>query len=224
MNELLFFFHIFIIVCLLLISFRMGKLFLICTIAFQGVLANLFVIQQIELFHYTVTSSDVFSVGSLLGLYLVQEYFGEKASHEAIFLTFFLLLFFLIMSYIHVGYVPSILDNTQSSFLTIFSSAPRIILASMISFCLMQKFSLFFYKLLKKNTSFQGKMFITLIGSQLFDTFLFTFLGLYGIIASIGNVLFLSSLVKILTIAASQLSLFLIKKSLSPGVHENLPI
>ena len=58
MNESLFAIHILTTVLLLLAALRLGKDALIAWIALQGILANVLILKQVELFGMTVTTCD----------------------------------------------------------------------------------------------------------------------------------------------------------------------
>ena len=119
MNESLFFIHFAAVLGFILIAYRMGSMALSCLIVLQGVLANVFVVKQMPLFGWTVTCSDVFAIGGILGLNLLQETWGREAASKAIKNSFLCLVFFAVMVQIHLLYVPSLLDGTQASFKTI---------------------------------------------------------------------------------------------------------
>ena len=64
----------------------------------QAILANLFVIKQITLLGFTATASDMYIVGSVLTLNLLQEYYGKDEARRAIWISFSMLLFYTIVS------------------------------------------------------------------------------------------------------------------------------
>lgn len=199
MNEGLFLGHIVLIISFLLIGVRLGVGALTGLVAIQAVLANLFVTKQISLFGLNVTCSDVFAIGGMLGLNLLQEYFGQSFARKAIHISFFTMLFFLCMAQIHLWYIPSILDLTQDAFQTILSATPRIILASLTTYFIVQRLDVWLFGFLKQKL--QGRrlflrMTLSLILTQWVDTVLFSFFGLYGIVGSILHVIGFSFLVK----------------------------
>src|SRR5581483_7233115 len=98
MNELIFFLHLAIVLGFLYTSFKLGKEALIVWIAIQGVLANLFVIKQMHFFGFNVTCSDVFAIGSILGLNLLQRHFGKEVAKKTTWISFFFMSFFALMS------------------------------------------------------------------------------------------------------------------------------
>lgn len=203
MNESIFIIHILIVVSFLLFALRLGKNYLLILVAIQAILANLFVIKQIDLFSKVVTSTDVFIVGSYLGTNILQEYFGKKEANKAIKISFFSMIFFLIMSKIHLIYVPSKFDITNESFQNILSNSPRIIISSIFVFFLTQRLDVIFFDFLKKifkDKFFTMRIFISSMAAQLIDTILFTFFALSGLVESIFNVIILSFLIKSLVI------------------------
>ncbi len=201
MNELVFLFHIFIVIGFVLGALRLGKSALISFIALQGVLANLFVVKQMELFGFSVTCSDVFAIGGILSLNLLQEYFGKESAKQAVKISVATLLFFAFMSQIHLLYSPAVFDTTQEAFRAIFSQSLRIVFASLGTFYLVQQFDVRFFGMLKGRLPL--RVATSLICSQLLDTVLFSFLGLYGLVESVFDIILVSFLIKCLIIAVS---------------------
>jgi uncharacterized integral membrane protein (TIGR00697 family) len=56
--------------------------------ALLAVIANLFVLKQTVLFGLHVTCSDVYVIGSMLSLNLLQEHYGQREGQRAIWITF----------------------------------------------------------------------------------------------------------------------------------------
>src|ERR1700692_1102877 len=102
-NELIFIAHSLIISAFALFSLKLGKEALIGFISVACILANLFVIKQTTLCTLTATCSDAFSIGAVLGLNLLQEYYGREIGRKAIWISFFLLVFYAIVSQIHLA-------------------------------------------------------------------------------------------------------------------------
>jgi len=88
MNECIFLFHIIAILVFTLLSFRLGKMALGSWLCIQVLCANLFVMKQVVLFGFHVTCSDVFAIGSILSLNLLQEYFGPKEAKKTTITAF----------------------------------------------------------------------------------------------------------------------------------------
>ncbi len=221
MNECLFLLHLAIAALFLWPVLRLGKESLICWIGMQPILANLFVLKQITLLGFTVTCSDVYAVSCALGLNLLQEYYGKQAAIKAVWISFIALVFFVVMTSLHLEYLPSQHDYTQSAYELILSVAPRLVGASIVSFLIVQWFDVQFFGLLKKKAS-KLPLFIrnilSLTLSQFIDTLLFTFLGLWGLVSDLFDVFFVSFIVKLsITLA---LSISTMKKR----TYEQLPV
>lgn len=203
MNELLFFIQVLLIITFALGALKLGNTALSAWVTVQALIANLFVLKQITLFGFDVTASDAFAIGSLLGLNFLQEYFGKDEANKATKLCFFFMVFLVLASQVHLLYQPSSYDTTQEAFLTILAPSPRLLLASMSVFFIVQQIDIRFFAFLKKHLpkrSFAFRTTIALILSQFLDTFLFSFAGLYGIVTSIIDIIFISFAVKLIVI------------------------
>lgn len=201
MNELIFLCHIWVMIGFAFLALRGGQIALVAFIALQGVLANLFVVKQMSLFGFSVTCSDVFIIGAILSQNLLQEYFGKEVAKKATYISLLALLFFAVMSQIHLAYRPLESDCTHSSFLTILSPSLRITLASLATFFIVQQFDIRFFSILKGALPI--RIAISLTCSQLLDTVLFSFLGLFGIVHSIFDIILVSFIIKCLIIFAT---------------------
>ncbi len=203
MNELLFIFHTIVISIGALIALYLGQVALIAFVCLQCVLANLFVIKQITLFGFSATCTDAFTVGSVLGLNLLQEYFGRAITRTCIWINFFLLMFYAVVSQIQLAYVPNTYDTMQEHFLPILSVMPRIVIASFIVYFIAQWTDYALYGFLKRTLGDRHlvlRNYVSIAFTQLIDTVLFSFLGLYGIIENIWQVIFISYVIKLVAI------------------------
>ncbi len=221
-NESLFFAHVFVVIGLVFLGVRFGKNALISLVVLQAVFANLFVVKQMSLFGFSVTCSDVFAVGGILAMNLLQEYYGKAEANKALYASFLGLVFFIVMSKFHLGYEPLGTDQTHAAFSQILSNATRISLASIGVYFVVQKLDLRLFGFLQNF--FKGKRLalrvaLSLGVTQLLDTVLFTFFGLYGIVSSVFDVIFVSFLVKLLIISCSSLLVLLAKRRI-----KNVPV
>lgn len=203
MNEIIFFAQIFLILGFVFIALKIGKGALVTWVAIQALIANLFVLKQIHLFGLNVTASDAFAIGSLLGLNFLQEHFNRQEAEKATWISFFFLLFFGLVAQLHLLYQPNFYDNSQSAYSTILSLSPRLLFASVSVFFIVQQIDIRLFSWLKKvipQASFALRTTITLISSQFLDTVLFSFVGLYGIVASVIDIIVISFMIKIIVI------------------------
>lgn len=203
MNEILFLIQIILIVSFALGALKLGKGALVAWVAIQALIANLFVLKQITLLGFDVTASDAFVIGSLLGLNFLQEYHSKEDAQKTTWICFFFMAFFALVSQVHLLYTPSSHDTAQGAFLTILSPAPRLLIASLSVFFVVQQVDIRLFAFLKKKfpqVSFALRTAVSLVFSQFLDTFLFSFAGLYGIVASIADIILISFLVKLAVI------------------------
>lgn len=215
MNEILFFIQILLIVGFVIGALKLGQAALTAWVAIQALIANLFVLKQIHLFGFNVTASDAYVIGSLLGLNFLQEYFGKEEARKATWTCFFFMLFFAIISQIHLLYTPNDYDTSQEAFLTLLTPSPRLFIASTSVFFIVQQIDVRFFAFLKRvlpQTGFAIRTAIALVVSQFLDTFLFSFAGLYGIVASIVDIIMISFLIKLIVISSSTLFIKAVKE------------
>jgi uncharacterized integral membrane protein (TIGR00697 family) len=207
MNELIFLAHILLVIgSVVIILQKSGCLGLSVFVVLQAILANLFVLKQMTLFGFDVTCSDVFAIGGILSLNLIQEFYGVESAKKIIWISFACMVFFTVMTQIHLSYIPSSSDQTQLAFTQIFSATPRIISASIAVFFVVQQIDVRVFS--KLQTFFKGsklplRIALSLFLSQTIDTVLFSFLGLYGLVSTLLDIILVSLFVKFITILAS---------------------
>ncbi|MDN3504844.1 MAG: queuosine precursor transporter [Rhabdochlamydiaceae bacterium] len=219
MNELLFFGHLALIIGLVLGAVRLGKEALITVICLFAVLANAFIMKQTTLFGLNVTCTDAYAVGSLLALNILQQYHGEEIAKKAANLSLFSLLAFAILSLIQMLYVKSPFDHASSAYTTILTHSPRIVSASVLTFYVIQRFDILFFKMMRKtlpNWPVFLLIAISLVITQSCDTFMFGYLGLYGVVHSVWQISIMALVIKFFAIffmaPLSGLSKYVIKK------------
>lgn len=205
-NELIFLFHITLMSVATLMALRLGKEALVAFISLQAVLANLFVVKQITLFGLTATGSDAFTIGTVLGLNLLQEYYGREIAQKSIWISFGCLIFYGMVSQVHIGYIPHMCDTMQPHFIAVLNEMPRIVIASFTVYFLAQQLDYQLYGMLKRL--FDGNYLVlrnycSVLLVQLVDTVLFSFLGLYGILDNIWQIIAVSYTIKVIAILIS---------------------
>lgn len=202
----------------------MGKAALNAWLCVVAISMNLMVMKQITIFGLNVTATDALAVGYILGLNLLQEFYGKREARLHVWLSFFCSAIFLALTRLHLLYEPNAYDTFHSSYAAIFGGLGRLIVASFISFVSIQFLDIRVFGWLKDK--FSGKklavrVWVSLILSQTFDTLIFSFLGLYGLVENIWDVILLSLAIKgiILTIASpfsSLASYFSVKQVYRP--------
>ena len=202
-NEFIFVAHIATISSIVLACALLGKEALIALISVFFLLANIFVIKQIELFGLNATGADAFIIGIGFAINLLQEKWGIQASRQSIMISLATSLIYLLMSKFHLLYNAASFDTTNEHFIILLQHTTRIIIASFVSYLCIQLFDTTMYAYLKQQTN--GKYLIlrnyaSLLSSQFLDTILFSFLGLYGIVDNVWHIIFISYCIKVISI------------------------
>jgi queuosine precursor transporter len=214
-NELLFLSNICIVALFTLASLYLGKETLIATICLYGILANLFVTKQIMLFGLDCVTSDVFMVGAILGLNMLQEHYGPALVRKAIIANFLTMIFYVVVSMLFVAYTPSSFDSMQTHFEPILSPMLRIMIASISVYFITQLFDANLYRILKNRFGSKHLVLrnvVSLSTTQLLDTVLFSFAGLYGLVHSVWHIIIVSYTIKVIVICCSSPFIALSKK------------
>jgi uncharacterized integral membrane protein (TIGR00697 family) len=214
-NICILIFQILIILFFIIFSTKYGESVLNSWLCFLAVAMNIFVLKQITLFNLNVTATDAIAVSYLLGLNVLQEYFGKKAARKHALLAIFISSGFLIISIFHLLYKPNIHDFSDDSYKLIFGYMPRLVISSFTSFFLVQISDIFCFSWIRHKLN--GKFFflrLLICGAfaQILDTLLFTFLGLYGVVENIFHIVFISILFKFFVLFLSVPFISLCKK------------
>lgn len=218
MNEILFFAHIILILAFLAVAVRLGRSALMAYISLSAVLANLFVVKQMTLFGLEVTCSDSFAVCGIIGLNILQDLYGKETARQSIRISLFALIFFVVMAQIHLFYIPNAFDQVHSSYAMVLGQTPRIVVASLTVYYIVQRIDVLFFAFLKKGIGSLGtRLLISLLVNQALDTVLFSFLGLYGLVASIVDIMVMSYAVKCMIIISSSYIAALLKRLVYTG-------
>lgn len=219
MNQLVLLLYIFAISGITLLALKLGRSYIVAWLALLAVAMNIFVLKQIHLFGFNVTASDGLAVGYVLGLNLIQEFFGPKSARECVWISLFVSIGFVILSQIHLLYSPSFYDTSQPHYTFLLKPIPRLMGASLLSFGCVQFLDLAFFKYLRKKMNGRLLMlrtFLSMVLSQSFDTLIVSFLALYGQVASIGDVIIFSLLIKVVAITLAT-PFVAFSKNLSPN-------
>lgn len=203
-NELLFIAHVGIVSCATLLFGRLGKEALVAYISLLFVVANIFVVKQISLLNWYATSADAFIIGVSFGINLLQEKWGKDLARKTIWISFACSAFYMLMAQILLSYTAIPSDTTHIHFAHLMSNTTRIIIASFISYIITQTADTYLYAYVRKKTNdkyFVARNYLSMCSSQLFDTVLFSFLGLYGIMENLTDIMIVSYVIKLAAIA-----------------------
>lgn len=200
MNGSIFLYQLFFILLFNYGAYRIGRYALTTSVAIQAILANFFVLKQISFLGFHITCSDGFAVGSIMSLNFLREFYSKEDAKIAIKICFFFMIFFVVMSQLHLQFIPSAFDTAHPAYTSLLSPSPRLLIASLTTFWLIQQFDLRAFgwiSHLLPRSSFLLRNSISLIISQFFDTVLFSILGLAGLVARLGDIILVSFVVKV---------------------------
>lgn len=203
-NELIFISYAFFVSSAALFASLRSKEHLIALVSIQAILVNLFVTKQIYLFGLAATASDALAIGITFCLNLLQEYYGRESAQHALRISFFCMLFYIALSLLHLAYKPHNLDSAHPHFVALLTPMPRIIIASLVVYYIVQYLDIRLFGLLKEHFSdryLTARSAFSIATTQLLDTILFSFLGLYGIVSNIGQIIIVSYTIKLAVIA-----------------------
>lgn len=196
-NELIFLAHIGVVCIAILLALRHSYAALIAVISMQLIVANLFVFKQIELAFLTSTCGEIFTVGCMYGVGLIQQRHGEAAAKRAIIYSFLIQLFFLATATMHGFY--GLIKSTEmtTAFGLLFSATPRAVLASLAAYVVSERVNLLLVQCALRSgwTHWTVRGITTWIG-QAVDTGVFALVGLYGILANLWQVVAVSITIK----------------------------
>lgn len=189
MNELFWLVMLLSNFALILFAYRFfGKMGLFIWVPISVIVANIQVIQGVELFGYAATLGNIVYASSFLVTDILSENYGRKEANRAVWIGFFSLIAMTVLMNLALFFVPMQDDfskTTHESIATIFSFMPRIVFASLLAYLVSQKHDVWAYHFWEKR--FQGRKYIwvrnnlSTMVSQLIDSAIFTGIAFYGV-------------------------------------------
>lgn len=180
---------IFSCVMVLFLAFKEQGLYFWTVIA--TIAANIEVLIVVEAFHMEMTLGNVLFASTFLVTDILSELYGKKSAQKAVYLGMATSVIFILISQSWMLYIPAESDFVMPHIKAVFSNTPRLMLASLTVYCIVQSFDVWAYH---KWWAFTTKRFhdaerflwlrnngSTLL-SQFLNTVLFTlgaFLGVY---------------------------------------------
>lgn len=203
MNEIIFFFYVFLLILAPFLTIRLGKEAIFGLIAIEWLVMNLFVAKEITLFGVAATASDAITIGIALALNMLQRAYGRSSAEQAIIMSTGLSILFALLSFLHCAYIPCLTDHSHIHYAAILLPMPRIILASLLVSYISQTIDVRLYSRFKQLLPSWGTrvFFMSAAISQFVDTILFSLLALYGIIDHLGQIIIFSYTIKLITLA-----------------------
>lgn len=221
MNELIFFLYCFVLIVANLVALKISKEALIALVSVEAILVNLFVVKEIVLFGYVATASDAIAVGITLGINLLHEYYGRQEAQKVVNITVGCSIFYILISQLHLAYSSSPFDTSAVHFNALLITAPRVVIASVFVYYVVQSIECYLYAYLVKKLeqrNFLLRNYLSVSITQLLDTILFSFLGLWKLTPAfdsvfvIGQIIIISYSIKLIALFLSASYLALAKK------------
>lgn len=189
MNELLLIISLPLIYGSVLAAYKFfGKTGLFTWTVFATITANLEVLLLVDAFGIEQTLGNVLFASTFLVTDILSEKYGKKDAQVAVDLGVATSVGFIVLSRLWLCYTPAVNDWAMPSFQTIFTNTPRVMLASVLVFAIVQRFDVWLYHKwwdYSKRKFGDSKRFLWLrnngstMVSQLLNTVLYTF-GAFG--------------------------------------------
>ena len=186
MNELLFLATIIINFIGIIIAYKIfGKKGLFAWIAFATVSANIEVIKCVDVFGLSVTLGNVIYGTIFLATDILSEIYGGKEARKGVWIGFYAMIVFTIISQINLLYIPNENDFASEALKTIFGLTPRICFASLLTYIISNNLDTYIYAFIKNKLPSDKWLWLRNNGStlmsQLLDSFLFTMIAFAGV-------------------------------------------
>ena len=215
-NEFIVLFHLVAVVVLVIGAKTCGKEGLGMLFALFLLTSNIFVTKEMEFCSLTITTCDVYTIGSILSLNLIQEIYGKKESRKYLWRGLGVLVIFLLMSFFQNSYFPTAHSlATHNAFSLILCHTPRIIISSLVVTFVSDRIDMLLFQKVKQafpKLPFVSRFVSSTLLSQLLDTIMFSFLALNGIVENIWHCIWVAYFVKSTFILASALYFLFTKK------------
>lgn len=189
-NELFWLIEIIVNFLLIILAYRLfGKWGLIMWIPVSTILANIQVVQTIELFGFSATLGNVVYATSFLITDILSENYGKKEANKAVWIGFYSLISMTLLMNLALLFHPLEADEfsgtTHSALNTIFSLMPRIALASLTAYIISQRHDVWAFHFWKSRYPGDGQLWLrnnlSTMVSQFFDSAVFVLIAFWGV-------------------------------------------
>ncbi len=149
MNEILVIGSLFVIYGSCLLAYRLfGRAGLYVMTALATVFANIEVLMLIDGFGITQTLGNVMFAATYMITDILSENEGKKYASKAVWLGVFTSAAMLVFTQYWLLYTPSQTDRVSEHIRAIFSTTPRLLLASFLGYAVSQRFDVWLYHLI----------------------------------------------------------------------------
>ncbi len=186
MNEALFFITIIVNFAGVIFAYKFfGKIGIFAWIALATITANVEVLKCVDIFGMALTLGNVTYGSIFLATDILNEKYGVEEAQKSVYLGFFALLVFTIITQIDLHYISNEADFAGEAMKTLFTITPRICFASMSAYFVSNMMDVYLYKFIRNILPSDKFLWVRNNGatclSQLFDTAMFTYIGFAGV-------------------------------------------
>ena len=186
MNEALFFITIIVNFAGVIFAYKFfGKMGIFAWIALATIVANVEVLKCVDIFGMALTLGNVTYGSIFLATDILNEKYGVEEAQKSVYLGFFALLMFTIITQIDLHYISNEADFAGEAMKTLFTITPRICFASMSAYFVSNMMDVYLYKFIRNILPSDKFFWVRNNGatclSQLFDTAMFTYIGFAGV-------------------------------------------
>jgi len=189
MNEIIFLTKIAAESAFVLLANRLGKEWVVLTIAVNLILISVLGAKVVTAFGLVTNAGNVFYAGVFLAVQLLVERYGRKEGWHAVFTGFGAIVFFLTMSAITQFQVSANLSaptiDADAAITTLFGFVPRIALASVTAFLAAQTVNVMLYDDMHARMGSRHlwlRSFMATVAGQLVDSVIFFYLAFSGVL------------------------------------------
>lgn len=174
----------------IILSYRLfGKWGLIIWIPISVIVANIQVIQTVELFGLVATLGNIVYASSFLVTDILSENYGKEEAKKAVWIGFFSLIAMTVLMNLALQFAPLAGDDfagvAHEATSTIFSLMPRIAVASLAAYVLSQRHDVWAYHFWKKRFPKENQIWLrnnlSTAVSQLIDSTVFVAIAFWGV-------------------------------------------
>jgi uncharacterized integral membrane protein (TIGR00697 family) len=152
-----------------------GRLGLFTCVAIMVVIANIEVVKCVDIFGIPLTLGNTLYCSISLCTDILNEKFGAKDARKSAWLGFLCLVSLVVFSQTSILFYPNSMDFASDAFKTLFSTTPRLCVASMSCFLLSNILDTYVFSWLKKKCKYLWvRVNISTVISQFLDSMLFT--------------------------------------------------
>lgn len=189
MNEIYWGLMLLVNFFLVILAYKIfGKKGLLIWIPIATIVANIQVVQTIEIFGFTATLGNIVYASSFLVTDILSELYGKKEANKAVWIGFFSVIAMTILMNMALLFHPLEGDDFSAisfeSLMTIFSLMPRIVVASLLAYLVSQRHDVWAYHFWKNKFPGVKKIWIrnnlSTMSSQFLDSLIFTLVAFYG--------------------------------------------